>query len=202
MDDEDPLLNQSFAHITETMFNETVEHVWPYIEKKMMFWRKPLDHALHVAITLRFLAARNSYKTLDYAFSVAPNIISFIIPETCTAIVAAFGDEFLQMPDSLEGWKEIVNGFQECWNFPHTLLWVQMMGNTYASGIQSLVVHSTIIRSSFQWSCWLVWMKTVNLCSWVWELLAWSLMGVSFFSSSPLGWWRPPHFLLGQASLD
>ncbi len=119
--DEDPLLYQNFIRITETMFNEIVERVRPYIEKKTMFWRKPLNPGLRVAITLRFFAMGNSYKNLGYAFRVAPNTISLVVPETCSAIVAAFGDEFLQMPDSVEGWKEIAYRFQERWNFPHTL---------------------------------------------------------------------------------
>lgn len=59
--DEDPLLYQDFIRITETMFNEIVERVRPYIEKKTTFWRKPLDTGLRVSISLRFLARGNSY---------------------------------------------------------------------------------------------------------------------------------------------
>ncbi|KAK4322697.1 hypothetical protein Pmani_006493 [Petrolisthes manimaculis] len=77
--------------------------------------------ALRVAITLRFPATGNSYKSLGYAFRVAPNTISLIVPETCIAIIEAFVDEYLQIPDSVEGWKQIANGINERWYIPHTL---------------------------------------------------------------------------------
>lgn len=78
-----------------------------------------MDRGLRVALTLRFLAMGNSCKSLDYAFPGPPNTISHAVPETCKALAAAFGDEFLQMPDSVRGWEETASGFQESWNFPH-----------------------------------------------------------------------------------
>ncbi|MFV0264532.1 MAG: hypothetical protein ACK5JN_19245 [Kluyvera sp.] len=118
---EDPVVYHNFTLMSETMFNEIVDRVRPYIERQTTFWRKPLDPALRVAITRRFFATRNSYKNLGYTFRVAPNTISLDVPETCRAIIAAFADEYLQMPDSVEGLKQIANGFNERWNIPHTL---------------------------------------------------------------------------------
>ena len=43
------------------------------------------------------------------------------MPETCRGIVAAFGDEVMKVPQRAQEWKEVACGFQDRWNFPHTL---------------------------------------------------------------------------------
>lgn len=118
---EDPQLYRNFLRLDEGQFNQIVERVRPRLQRETTFWRKPLDVGLRVAITLRFLATGETYKSLSYAFRVASNTISKLVPETCRAIVAEFGDEVMQLPTTPEGWKEIASGFAERWNFPHTV---------------------------------------------------------------------------------
>ncbi|KAK3883340.1 hypothetical protein Pcinc_012376 [Petrolisthes cinctipes] len=101
--EEDSIVYRNFTHLDADLFNQIVERVRPHIEKSRTFWREPSEPALRVAITLRFLATGNSYKSLGYAFRVAPNTISLLVPETCRAIVAAYGDEVMQRPDTPEG---------------------------------------------------------------------------------------------------
>ncbi|XP_066969148.1 uncharacterized protein [Macrobrachium rosenbergii] len=112
-------LYKNFTQIDRSLFNKIVEQVTPYIQKKVKFWRKPIEPGLRVAITLRFLATGDSYKSLQYSFWVAHNTISYIVPVTCRVIVAAFGDEELQVPHTPEAWQEVARGFEEQWNFPH-----------------------------------------------------------------------------------
>lgn len=118
---EDPVLYRNFTRVEEELFNEIVERLRPHIEKTRTFMREPLDVGVRVAITLRFLATGNSYKSLGYAFRVAPNTISKIVPDTCKAIVTEFGEEYMRLPYSAEGWKKVARGFQERWNFPNTI---------------------------------------------------------------------------------
>ena len=101
--DKNPVLYHNFTRMSETMFNDILERIRPRIEKQTTFWRKPLDPGLRLAITLRYLATGSSYRTLAYTFHVAPNTISLIVPEICRAIVEAFGDEYLKMPDTVDG---------------------------------------------------------------------------------------------------
>lgn len=68
-----------------------------------------------MAITLRFLATGDSYKSLSYAFRVAHNTISYSVPATCRAIVAVYGDEELQVPQTPEAWKQVARGLLEVW---------------------------------------------------------------------------------------
>ena len=119
--EEDPLLYKNFMRLDEGLFDEIVVRVTPLIEKKTTWWREPLSVGLRVAITLRFLATGSSYRTLGYSFRVPHNTISLIIPETCRAIVTAFGDEVLKMPRTPEEWKKVSQLFEEKWNFPHAV---------------------------------------------------------------------------------
>ena len=118
---ENPILYRNFTRMPEELFNTIVERVTPCIQKKTTLWRKPLEPGLRVAITLRFLATGDSYLSLAYSFRVAHNTISKIVPETCRAIVAAFADEVMKVPQTPKEWKEVARGFSDQWNFPHTL---------------------------------------------------------------------------------
>ena len=116
-----PKKYKNFLRMDETIFQELVERVRPIIQKQSTNWREPINVGLRLAITLRFLATGDSYRTLAYAFLVAPNTISSIVPETCRAIVAVLGDEVLKMPNTPEGWREVAKGFEDRWNLPHCI---------------------------------------------------------------------------------
>ena len=118
---ENPDLYRNFTRITEEIFREIVERVTPRIRRNVTYWRRPISPGLRVAITLRYLATGESYRSLSYQFRVAPNTISLIVPDTCRAIVAAFGDEVMQVPTTPEEWRKVARGFETRWNFPHTL---------------------------------------------------------------------------------
>ena len=118
---ETPDLYRNFMCLDEPLFYEIVEKVRPYIQKEVTSLRQPLEVGLRVAITLRFMATGDSYKSLGYGFRVAHNTISLIVPETCRAIIAAYADEVLNLPRTQEEWKEVAHLFEERWNFPHTV---------------------------------------------------------------------------------
>ena len=118
---EDQPLYRNFLRLKEDLFNEIVERVQPHIERQTTNFRDPLDVGLRVAITLRYLATGNSYKSLGYSFRVAPNTVSLIVPETCRAIVAAYGDEVMKLPTTPQEWKNVAHGFEQRWNFPHCI---------------------------------------------------------------------------------
>ena len=59
--------------------------------------------------------------SMSFQFREAPNMISNIMLETCRAILAAYGNEVMQVPSTPEEWKEVARKFEQRWNFPHTL---------------------------------------------------------------------------------
>ena len=79
-------------------FHEILARVEPRIEKQDTFWRKALEPGLKLAITLRYLATGNSYKSLQYGFRVAYNTISIIIIEVCEAISEEYSVEVMVCP--------------------------------------------------------------------------------------------------------
>ena len=87
--------------------------------KKDSFCRKALEPGLKLAITLRYLATGNSYRSLQYGFRVASNTISLLIPAVCEAITAAYADEVFSCPVTPDNWKSIAELFASRWNFPH-----------------------------------------------------------------------------------
>ena len=80
LSNEVPELFKNFTRMENHLFDHIVDRVTPIIEKKHTYYRKPLDPGLRVAITLRFLATGDSYYSLGYAFRVAHNTISGIVP--------------------------------------------------------------------------------------------------------------------------
>ena len=76
---------------------------------------------MRLAITLRYLATRDSYKSLQYSFRVAHNTISKVVPETCEAIAQEYLEEVLSCPRTSEQWKEVAALFEKRWNFSQTV---------------------------------------------------------------------------------
>ncbi|XP_068234185.1 uncharacterized protein [Palaemon carinicauda] len=74
-----------------------------------------------VAVTLWFLATGSLYKTLGYAFRVAYNTISLIVPETCRAIISVYGDGELKLPQTAEQWEQVAQQYEERLNLPQCI---------------------------------------------------------------------------------
>lgn len=59
--------------------------------------RKAIPDCERLAVTLRFLASGDTFKSLSVVFRIAPNTISLIIPEVCDAIYKTLKDEYLKV---------------------------------------------------------------------------------------------------------
>ena len=96
-----------------------MDRVGPRIEKQDTNFRKALEPGMKLAITLRFLATGNSYKSLMFQFRVAHNTICNFIPDVCEAIFEEYNREVIVCPASSEEWLKVAEGFEKCWNLPH-----------------------------------------------------------------------------------
>ena len=117
--EETPHLFRQYQRVDKAMFTEIVEALKPIIIKKHTYWREPIPPEIRVALTLRYLATGNSYRTLGFHFRVAPNTVSCIVPEVCRAIIEVYGDKELRMPSSKEEWYQVAQRFEDRWNAPH-----------------------------------------------------------------------------------
>ena len=119
--DDNPELYRNYIRMDRQQFMDIVELISPIIERKNTRWRPAIDPRARLAITLRFLATGDSYKSLQYAFRVAHNTISGIVPDTCNAIITAMAPEHLQLPTTEDQWIKIAKGFNDKWNLPHCI---------------------------------------------------------------------------------
>lgn len=78
---------QNFCRILCEDFEYLLSQTEPLIAKKDTKWRKSVPAKENIAITLRFLASGESYKSLYYLFKVSHQLISELVPEVCNAII-------------------------------------------------------------------------------------------------------------------
>jgi hypothetical protein len=83
--------------------------------------RGSINPEQRLMITLRFLASGDSYHSLSYAFRTGISTISNIIPEVCHAIYEELAEKYIRLPSTPQEWREVAEGFEERWQFPHAL---------------------------------------------------------------------------------
>ncbi|XP_045510774.1 protein ALP1-like [Colias croceus] len=111
---------ENFCRMSSSDFEYLLEKISPIIAKKDTYWRKAIPPKVRLAVTLRFLATGDTYKSLHFLFKISSQIISKIVPEVCKAIVIVLQDE-VKWPTTAEQWQQIASQFQERWQFPHCL---------------------------------------------------------------------------------
>ncbi|KAF0742397.1 protein ANTAGONIST OF LIKE HETEROCHROMATIN PROTEIN 1-like [Aphis craccivora] len=78
---------ENLTHLNHTDLQYLLSKVSPIISKKDTHWRLAIPAKLRLAITLRYLATGDSFKSLHFLFKVLCEIISKIVPPVCTALV-------------------------------------------------------------------------------------------------------------------
>ena len=91
----------------------------PKITKETTRFRLPISPEEKLAITLRFLATGETYKSLMYQYRVSEVSISRFVPEVCQVIIESFMEEYMSLPDSKEKWLSVAKEFEEKWQFPN-----------------------------------------------------------------------------------
>lgn len=84
---------QNFTRMSLEDFSYLLNKISPVVSKQDTQLRQAIPARMRLAITLRFLATGDSYKSLHYLFKVSPQIISKIIPEVCAALNETLKDE-------------------------------------------------------------------------------------------------------------
>lgn len=100
--DEDIPAFKNFIRMEPAMFQELITRLGPRIAKNDTWYRKALDPGLKLAITLRYLASGDSYKSLMYGFRVADSTISLVVRDVCQAIIDEYAEEVIACPTTPE----------------------------------------------------------------------------------------------------
>ncbi|XP_049277298.1 uncharacterized protein LOC125775091 [Anopheles funestus] len=110
----------NFLRLSRNDFNYLLRAVESKIQKVDTNMRKSLSAKEKLIVTLRYLATGDQYKSLEYSFRISAQAISSFIPEVCDCLVETLRD-YVKLPSSPDDWMKIVQGFEDKWNFPHTL---------------------------------------------------------------------------------
>lgn len=84
---------ENLTRLTYRDFEYLLSKVSPIISKKDTHWRLAIPAKLRLAITLRYLATGDSFKSLHFLFKVSSEIISKIVPEVCMALNDVLKDQ-------------------------------------------------------------------------------------------------------------
>ena len=103
----------------QKQFNELTDLVSVEIEKQYTKMRKPISPKERLALTLRYLATGETFRSLEYQFQISRKAICYIVLEVCDAIYKIMGKDYLRSPSSRMAWMEIERHFATTWNFPH-----------------------------------------------------------------------------------
>ena len=108
-----------YMRFEPAMWQELRDRVCPQIDGMHMVMREPIEAPCKLAITLRYLATGETFRSLSFQFRVAHNTIGKMIPEVCEALIAEYAPEVISIPITVEGWQAIAEKFEKKWNFPH-----------------------------------------------------------------------------------
>ncbi|CAH2011873.1 unnamed protein product [Acanthoscelides obtectus] len=78
---------ENFCRMSFEDFEELLQKIEPVVSKKDTRWRKAIPGKERLALTLRFLASGDSFKSLHYLFKISAQLISSIVPEVCSALI-------------------------------------------------------------------------------------------------------------------
>ena len=94
---EVPSLYKNFLRMNALDFNALLSLIEPKIRKQDTVMRDSIPAGERLAITLRFLATGESFKSLQYIFRVPQSTISKIVPEVCDAIYHELKGDFMKV---------------------------------------------------------------------------------------------------------
>lgn len=117
----DPDSYRNYLRMDDKLFQDILARIRPHIERQQTNLKKPLEPGLRLAMTLRFLATGETYKSMALNFRTGHSSWSNVVPETCEAIIQEFMAEVIACPTSEEEWKEVAREFESLWQFHHTL---------------------------------------------------------------------------------
>nr|XP_032510778.1 uncharacterized protein LOC116765451 [Danaus plexippus plexippus]XP_032510779.1 uncharacterized protein LOC116765451 [Danaus plexippus plexippus]XP_032510781.1 uncharacterized protein LOC116765452 [Danaus plexippus plexippus]XP_032510782.1 uncharacterized protein LOC116765452 [Danaus plexippus plexippus] len=107
---------KNFCRMSPNDFDFLLSKVEPLITKQKTRLRVPIPAKVRLALTLRFLATGDSYRSLHHLFKISSAAITFIIQEVCTAINTVLKDQ-IKMPRTTTEWLNIESGFSR--KYPH-----------------------------------------------------------------------------------
>ncbi|XP_041850894.1 uncharacterized protein LOC121646080 [Melanotaenia boesemani] len=158
---EDPESFRQYHRLDRESFGRVLEMVGPSIRKVDTTMRQSISPGERLAITRRFLATGETFRSLAFQFRIGERTVSNIVDETCQALYSTMREQYMKVPTTTGEWMEIAKELKERWILVAS---EQLMANTLPSNSQKTVVQST---------------STTNISSvqGVFDSLAWAGLG-------------------------
>ena len=74
-----------------------------------------------LTLTLRFLATRETYRSLSLQFRISRSTVSYIVSQVCMAIYKNMAHLYLKTPKSVKDWEDIASEFEAKWQYPNCI---------------------------------------------------------------------------------
>lgn len=88
---------QNFLRMDEEHFTRLTELITPEIYKADSSFRESISVAEKLAITLRFLATGESYRSMNYSSMISPSSFCKIVPIVCEALYRNLREDYLKV---------------------------------------------------------------------------------------------------------
>lgn len=116
---EDSAGYREFFRLNSQQFQFLLDKIASRISKKETFLRPSIKPEERLAVTLRYLATGETFKSLEYSFRISRTLISSIIIECCEALYEILRPTYLKTPTTEEEWIALARAFEGRWNFPN-----------------------------------------------------------------------------------
>ena len=95
-----------FMRMDQKQFNKLADLISVEIKKQYTKMRKPISPKERLALTLRYLATGETFRSLEYQFRISRKAICYIVLEVCDAIIRLWVKIiFVHLLLAWNGWK-------------------------------------------------------------------------------------------------
>ncbi|XP_061717043.1 uncharacterized protein LOC133524899 [Cydia pomonella] len=99
----------NFVRMSCSDFEYLLQKITPMVIKQDTYWRDAIPVKVRLAVTLRYLATGDSYRSLHYLFKISSQVISIIVPEVCLALNKVLKN-IVKMPKTTDEWLSKTKG--------------------------------------------------------------------------------------------
>ncbi|XP_068684921.1 uncharacterized protein [Montipora foliosa] len=125
---------KEMMRMSPDQFKEILNAIEPDICKQSTkMGGEPIIPSERLALTLRFLATGESFRSHHFQFRISRPAVSYIVTEVCEAITKRLGPSYLKVPSSEQEWLQIAKQFEEKRNFPNA--WEPSTGSILPSNL-------------------------------------------------------------------
>ncbi|RVE43807.1 hypothetical protein evm_011544 [Chilo suppressalis] len=118
--EEDETKFYNYFRMKKEIFQLLLTAIYDKIRHEDTDMRKSISPAERLAVTIRYLAAGNTFSDLHYSFRMGIKTISCIVQEVFEALWETLSPIYMKLPSEDE-WLTIAKNFETNANFPHCL---------------------------------------------------------------------------------